>query len=74
MEAYRGTEGIAQLILTSALEVIGLPHALATLSLEERSVHETGDLVEPRASINVFNEKNCLALPGLKVWIVHPTA
>jgi hypothetical protein len=27
MEACRGTEGIAQLILTSALEVNGLPHA-----------------------------------------------
>ena len=29
MEACRGTEGIAQLILTSALEVNGFPHALA---------------------------------------------
>jgi hypothetical protein len=29
MEACRGTEGMAQFILTSAVEVNGLPHALA---------------------------------------------
>jgi hypothetical protein len=38
LEACRGTEGIAQLILTSALEVNGLPQSTTHfLSLEERN-------------------------------------
>jgi hypothetical protein len=76
MQAYRRTEGIPQLILTSVLEVNGLPHAPDILSLKERTarIYETGDLVGPRASIYVFEEKNLLALPGIKIWIVHPTA